>query len=73
LVESKGTKPLPVDLSVLYTDGTSEKIHRNISVWEKGNKTILVSFSSGKKIKSLMLGSTYVPDINKSDNVYKVN
>ena len=73
LVESKGTKPLPVDLSVLYTDGTSEKIHRNISVWEKGNKTILVSFSSGKKIKTMKLGSTYVPDINKSDNVYKVN
>ena len=73
LVESKGTKPLPVDLTVFYTDGTSERIHRNISVWEKGNKTFLVSFSSGKKIKSLMLGSTYVPDINKSDNVYKVN
>ncbi|MFT3909924.1 MAG: M1 family metallopeptidase [Ferruginibacter sp.] len=70
LVESKGTKPVPVDITVVYEDGATEKFHRNISVWEKGNKTVTINFSSGKKIQKIKLGSTYVPDVNKKDNVY---
>lgn len=67
----KGSKPLPVDLTVVYKDGSSQKIHRSIAVWEKGNTTVLVNFNSDKKICSIKLGSTYVPDVNKRDNVYE--
>ncbi len=67
-IESKGTKPVPVDITVVYKDGSTEKIHRSIGVWEKGNTTVQVNFSSAKKIQSVKLGSTYVPDVNKKDN-----
>ena len=72
LIESKGTKPLPIDLTVIYTDGSKEKIHRSIAVWEKGNKSVLLNFTSLKKVTSLQLGSTHVPDVNKADNFYDV-
>lgn len=72
IIESKGNKPLPVDITVSYKDGTEQKIHRNISVWKNGNRKISVSFSSGKKIASIALGSTYVPDTDKSNNIYVV-
>ncbi len=72
LIESKGSKPLPIDLTVIYSDGSKENIHRSIAVWEKGNKSVLLNFSSRKKVKSLQLGSTYVPDVNKADNYYEV-
>jgi aminopeptidase N len=70
IIESKGTKPVPVDVTVLYTDGSSQKFHQSIAVWEKGNKTTSVNFTSTKKIKTVSLGSSHVPDSNKKDNEY---
>ncbi|MEP7166178.1 MAG: M1 family metallopeptidase [Ferruginibacter sp.] len=32
---SKGTKPVPVDITIVYNDESIEKIHRSIAVWEK--------------------------------------
>ncbi|MFN8249008.1 MAG: M1 family metallopeptidase [Ferruginibacter sp.] len=72
VVESKGTKPVPVDVTINYADGSAEKLHRSIAVWEKEPKTIVLTVTNNKKIKTVNLGSTYVPDVNKSDNVYEM-
>ncbi|MCY7329044.1 MAG: hypothetical protein LH618_10875, partial [Saprospiraceae bacterium] len=68
LVESKGSKPVPVDLTVTFTDGSTQKIHRSIAVWEKGNKTVEIRFTANKTVNKIILGSTYVPDVDKSNN-----
>ena len=70
-IESKGSKPVPVDLAITYTDGSIEKIHRSIAVWEKGNKSITINLPSVKSIKSMSIGSSHVPDANKKDNVWE--
>jgi aminopeptidase N len=70
LITSKGLKPVPVDITITYSDDTTEKIHRSVAVWEKGGKTITINFLSNKKVQTINLGSTYVPDIDKSNNVY---
>lgn len=67
-IELKGTKPVPVDITVAYKDDSTEKIHRSIAVLEKGNTTVQINFNSAKMIQSVKLGSTYVPDVNKKDN-----
>lgn len=69
-VQSIGTKPVPVDITIQYKDGSFEKIHRSVAVWEKGNSHIQVYTNSYKKIQSVKLGSTYIPDVNKKDNIY---
>ncbi len=69
-VESPGTKPVPVDLTIFYTDGSTQKIHRDISCWEKGNRSIGLRFPYTKKPMKMILGSLYVPDINKKNNEY---
>jgi hypothetical protein len=69
-VNSIGTKPVPVDLTIYFQDNTTQKIHRNISCWEKGERKIQLNFSSSKKVLKLKLGSLYVPDINHKDNEY---
>lgn len=71
-VESKGTKPVPVDLTVTFADGSTQKIHRTIAVWEKGEKTVEIKFSANKLVKSITLGSTYVPDVDKKNNIWEV-
>jgi len=71
-IEAKGSKPVPVDLTLTLADNTVQKIHRNVGVWEAGNKTVQINVSPAKRIKRLVLGSTYVPDKNKADNIYEV-
>ncbi|CAL1518400.1 M1 family metallopeptidase [Chitinophaga sp. MM2321] len=66
---SKGSKPVPVDVTVLFTDNTTLLLHRSVDCWIKGNKTVSLAFSSPKKIKKITLGSTWVADTDKSDNV----
>jgi hypothetical protein len=69
-IDNIGGKPLPVDLSIFYPDGSVEKIHRDISCWEQDNRSTVLKFSSTKKPSRLSLGSLYVPDVNKKDNEY---
>ncbi|SCW84444.1 M1 family metallopeptidase [Mucilaginibacter sp. NFR10] len=65
-----GSKPIPVNLTISYTDGTSELIHKSIAVWSTGNKTTTVNFTAKKAVKKIVLGTTYDPDSNKKDNVW---
>jgi len=69
-IKSIGTKPVPVDLAIEFKDGSTKTIHRDISCWEKGNTAVTLSFDSAKAIKEMKLGSTYTPDVDKSNNVY---
>ncbi|MXV52084.1 peptidase [Pedobacter sp. HMF7647] len=70
LVESKGSKPVPVNLNLFYEDGTEERVHRSIAVWKDGNKTITVEFPASKALKKVTLESTYTPDSDKRNNVF---
>lgn len=70
VIENKGTKPIPVDVMVTFADGSKQKFHRTILVWEKSNKTT-VNFSSSKQITKVELGSLYTPDSNKSNDVWE--
>ncbi|MXV16328.1 M1 family metallopeptidase [Hufsiella ginkgonis] len=70
VVAAIGTKPVPVDLSVFYADGSSEKFHRSIAVWETGSKAVTVSFKATKQVEKVVLGSTYVPDTDKKNNMW---
>lgn len=71
-VVAKGSKPVPIDIKVTYTDGSVKNVHRSIAVWEKGNTSVLVPLPGSKKIKSLYLGSVHTPDTDKKDNVWPV-
>jgi len=70
-IESKGSKPVPIDLTVTFADGSTKEVHQSIAVWEKGNKTATIKFTTSKKIRTINLGSVHVPDANKKDNVWQ--
>jgi len=67
-IMNKSDKPLPVDLLLNYADGSSEKVHHSIGIWEKAEKSVEVAIKTSKTLKDVRLGSTYVPDKDKSDN-----
>ena len=69
-ITSKGTKPVPVDLNLFYSDGSSRVIHKSVACWQNGNRTYIINFADDKPIFKLVLGSVHTPDVNKADNVY---
>lgn len=71
IIEMKGNKPVPVDATITYTDGSKQTIHRTIAVWEKNNTTVTLNFTAPNKIKRVDLGGMYIPDVNKKDNVWE--
>jgi hypothetical protein len=71
-IHNKSAKPLPVDLLVTYTDGSTEALHRSIGIWEKGDADVYISVRTTKTLKNVKMGSTYVPDKDKSDNTYSL-
>lgn len=70
IIENKGSKPIPVDATVTFADGSIQQFHRSILVWEKSNKTV-ISFRSAKQIAKVQLGSLYTPDSNKGNDVWE--
>lgn len=71
-VINKGRRPLPVDLTLHYTDGSTEKKHETIGIWEQGNDTADISIRTRKKIKRITLGSSHVPDKFDNNNFLNV-
>lgn len=71
-VESIGSKPVPVNLIVTYSDGSKQEIHKDVSIWEKGNKTTQLHFKTEKPVIKLELHGTHIPDSNKANNTYEV-
>jgi hypothetical protein len=71
LVQAKGSKPVPVDLTVTFTDKSTQKIHRSISVWETGAASVTVPVPTKQAVKRVTLGSTLVPDSFPKDNVWE--
>ena len=73
VVQSKGEKPVPVDLIIHYSDGTSSTIHRSIAVWEKGARQITLTIPVRKKLSKIELTSPHTPDVNRKDNLHTFN
>ncbi len=71
-ITNKGGKPIPVDLTIEYTDGTTEKVHRSVAVWEHETQLSL-PLGTTKQVGKVRLGSTYTPDSHPADNTFEVH
>ena len=71
VITNVGTKPIPINLTLYYRDGNTQLVHQSIAAWKTGNKTYTITHTSHKRIKKMVLGTTYDPDINKADNVWE--
>ena len=70
VIQNLGTLPMPIELSIIYSDGSTDKIVKKMDVWKNGEKKIEIADESGKVIKSITLGSDVIPDINSENNIF---
>ncbi|KQM69674.1 peptidase [Pedobacter sp. Leaf216] len=73
IIENKSIKPLPIDLTLTYKDGSTENNHSTIGVWEKGNQQVKIEIKTTKKLSKVLMGNPHTPDKVKSDNSFSVN
>jgi len=71
IIKNMGTLPTPVDISIVYSDGSTSTISKKMDIWKNGAKQIEVTDDSGKEIKSAVLGNDVTPDIDEKNNYYK--
>ncbi len=72
IIENYGGLPLPVSLRVDYSDGTSDEFYENTSIWQTGETAIIMVADGEKEITKIELGSSTIPDINHSNNLFEV-
>lgn len=70
IVANRGNKPVPVDLTVNFSDGTNKWMHANAGVWE-GNNIYYFKFTSTVKPVKAVLGKLNIPDANISNNEWE--
>lgn len=66
----KGARPVPVDLTIEYSDGSRQTVHRTIAVWEKGATTTNIVIPARKKVNRVLLHHPHTPDSDPKDNIY---
>ena len=72
IVERIGLLPIPVELKLIADDFSEIVIHNDASIWENGDKEIMIEEDTDKKIIKVELGSVLIPDVNKKNNVYEI-
>jgi hypothetical protein len=71
VITNEGTKPIPIDLTLYYRDGSTQLVHQSAAAWKSGNKTFTITHVGHKRINKIVLGTTYDPDVNKDNNVWE--
>jgi hypothetical protein len=69
---NKGKLPVPVYLTIHYTDGRKKIIKKPMRIW-KGNDKIKLNLKTTKDIQKIELGNNHIPDVKPSDNIIFIN
>jgi aminopeptidase N len=73
-VQNNGKIPLPVDITIIYEDGTKQHNYFSAAVWEKQTQAVIdIPCSSDGKIKRIILGNKKIPDTDKANNIWEIN
>jgi aminopeptidase N len=70
-IQNEGGMPVPFDVVVTYTDGTTERFHQAPSVWQKDGKSASVSIKTTKPVSNVKLDGAIFMDAAPKDNEWK--
>lgn len=72
-IHNVGDLPVPIFLTIRFQDDTTTEVRKTAAIWKDGRKMYHYIGKFNKKIKSLQLGASWIPDANSKDNKYKVS
>ena len=69
-VEDQGMAPMPAPVRVTYADGRVEEQTVPVATWLSGATTATLRFPPGEVARVEVDPGTFVPDVDRADNVY---
>jgi len=70
-VERRGIIPVPVKVTMTFMDGSAASFYQTPRAWDMENNVFLIAIEGTKMIKSIELGDSGIPDIDRSNNTYE--
>ena len=71
VVQNLGHYPIPVHLTILFTDGSVEEYHETAVVWKNRVDKIQINIPAKKLIRRIDLGTATIPDADPTNNVFR--
>ena len=68
VVGNIGGFPVPIDLQLEFTDGSTQTIHKSPAIWESNQKLATFTVSSRKSLKSAQLVTDIFMDADETNN-----
>ena len=69
IISNIGGFPVPVDLQLNFTDGSTQIIHRSPQIWAAGQKQVTIDVSGNKQLQSAQLVTDIYVDADESNNM----
>ena len=69
IIEKIGRLPVPIHLELETEDGELLTVDKSAAVWKEGHSEFGIHLDIFKKLKSVHLGSSHIPDVNAENNV----
>ena len=70
-VQNIGGFPIPFDVHIRYTDGTTDSLHQTAAVWSANQKAAAITVAGNKTIQTLRLDNGIFMDADERDNSWK--
>lgn len=70
-VQNKGGFPVPFDIRIRYTDGSTDSLHQTAAVWKNNQQTATINTANNKTIDVLQLDNGIFMDANEGDNYWR--
>ena len=67
-IERLGPLPLPLDLTIVYDDGSIIHHRETAAIWKEDRKLYTYDLLNKKSVISVELGDIYTPDVNRMNN-----
>jgi len=71
VISNPGTAAVPVHLTIVYQDGSTQVIHKSIGAWSDRRKEVILSFRARSAVKELVLGDGLTVDVNLANNHWR--
>jgi hypothetical protein len=67
-ISNIGGFAIPFDLTVTYTDGSTQTVHETPAIWEQNQKAVAVDVKTAKAVKSATIDGGVFMDADESNN-----
>ena len=68
-----GNQPVPVEVRISYSDGTTEDLKENVRIWQDGKREYVLKINLEKSISSVELITDKIPDLYKNNNKIEIS